>query len=94
MTPLRNTVAVVRTLRFLRASVRAWIPPKLSQCLPRKSTVLSWCRSTSRVGSPPLAVFMFMILDQVVDQAHRRPDRSPVPRSSRQLADPSVSAAQ
>jgi hypothetical protein len=44
--------------------------------------------------APAAAVFMFMILDQVVDQAHRRPDRSPVPRSSRQLADPSVSAAQ
>jgi len=41
---------------------------ELSQCLPR-------------VDGVELAPFngLFMILDQVVDQAHGRPDRSPVP---------------
>ena len=93
MTPLRNTVAVVRTLRFCALAFGRGSSEAEPMPAAEVDSVELVPFNESR-WPPAAAVSMFVILDQVVDQAHRRPDRSPVPRSSRQLADASVSAAQ
>jgi hypothetical protein len=50
---VRTRSSRLRTVCSLRASVRAWNPPKLSQFQPQPPTVLTRCLSTSRVGLPP-----------------------------------------